>query len=499
MKKFRFILLCATIGVMTAGLTGCTKSVYDEKQALEAQQGLLQFKYAEETKLELLRQSGATALQQLIGQFSLRAITTMDSLSNLNNTERKRDITIRVFDVVTDKPVMGATVSIPTLVGTVLTATSDTNGVAYFAAEKNANVPRPASVMVSKTGYASGSSISTVQTGANINIWSQTKTPNTITGKVFIENDLTNTAAEFASKALISVYTNLNNQRYEWSTLTDSVGNYTISLPDMTTNVYMNYATLEGNSKMYINSTVPGLAATPSLATIPTTFYLGLNNTYSNGVSASSFIENASVFYSVPNSVSRYHAVTPSADSLGNKFYTSSLSFNSTTGAFSSGSMSANSPTSWNADGSSKSGVASRYIAKKALVDTAVLVDVLANADKYWKTLPVLEITYTLNPLFINGIASTTNQEYVAVATIRQKTAGAVNNVEGAVYAGAVLNNRVYTTSSTGSSSYNNSSLTSQSSYTNAFYNFGSANLNGGKKVELNLSFGTGKLKTIVR
>jgi hypothetical protein len=58
MKKFRFILLCATIGVMTAGLTGCTKSVYDEKQALEAQQGLLQFKYAEETKLELLRQSG---------------------------------------------------------------------------------------------------------------------------------------------------------------------------------------------------------------------------------------------------------------------------------------------------------------------------------------------------------------------------------------------------------------------------------------------------------
>jgi hypothetical protein len=448
--------------------------------------------------LELLRQSGATALQQLIGQFSLRAITTQDSLTNLNNTQRKRDITIRVLDVVTEKPVMGATVSIPTLVGTVLTATSDTNGVAYFVAEKNANVPRPASVMVSKTGYAAGSSISTVTTTSTMYIWSQTKTPNTISGKVFIENDLTNLDAEVASKALVSVYTNLNDQRYEWSALTDTEGNYSISLPDMTTNVYMNYATLEGNSKMYINSTVPGLATTPSIATVPTTFYLG-THTRRSGFYPFGYIENESSSYAVPSSVSRYHAVTPSADSLGNKFYTSSLSFNSTTGAFSSGSMSANSPTSWNADGSSKSGVASRYIAKKALVDTAVLVDVLANADKYWKTLPVLEITYTLNPLFINGIASTTNQEYVAVATIRQKTAGAVNNVEGAVYAGAVLNNRVYTTSSTGSSSYNNSSLTSQSSYTNAFYNFGSANLNGGKKVELNLSFGTGKLKTIVR
>jgi hypothetical protein len=482
---------------MTAGLTGCTKSVYDEKQALEAQQGLLQFKYAEETKLELLRQSGATALQQLIGQFSLRAITTQDSLSNLNNAARKRDITIRVFDVVTEKPVMGATVSIPTLVGTVLTATSDTNGVAYFAAEKNANVPRPASVMVSKTGYASGSSISTVTTGANINIWSQTKTPNTITGKVFIENDLTNLDAEFASKALISVYTNLNDQRYEWSTLTDSVGNYTINLPDMTTNVFMNYATLESNSKMYIQSTVPGLATTPSLATIPTTFYLG-THTNRSGISPIGFIENASNNYTVPNQVNRYHAVTPSADSLGNKFYTSSLSFNSTTGAFISGTMNPNSPISYVADGSSKSGVASRYIAKKALVDTAVLVDVLANADKYWKTLPVLEITYTLGAVTLPGAASTTNQQAVTVASISQKTAGTINNVEGAVYAGATLNNKVYTTSSVNSGTYNTQTDASQI-YNGAFLTLNAITLNGGKKVEQNLSFGTGRLKTIVR
>jgi hypothetical protein len=488
---------------MTAGLTGCTKSVYDEKQALEAQQGLLQFKYAEETKLELLRQSGATALQQLIGQFSLRAITTKDSVDNLNALGRKRDITIRVFDVVTDKPVMGATVSIPTLVGTVLTATSDTNGVAYFPAEKNANVPRPASVMVSKTGYASGSSISGVLSNTNSKdmfIWSQTKTPNTLSGKVFIENDLTNTTAEVASKALVSVYTISNNQRFEWSALTDAEGNYSISLPDMETNVYYNYATLEGNSKMYINSTVPGLATSPSIASIPTTFYLGEP---SNLYTASS-IEDGSSLYSVPTSVNRYQAITPSADSLGNKFYTSALNFTQSSGNFSSYSFNVvqntaniSSPTMYNVDGN-KPGVESRYIAKKALVDTAVLLDVLANSDKYWKTLPVLEVTYTIESVTLPGAATTTNQQAVKIATIRQKTAGTINNVEGAVYAGNTLSNNVFSTSTVNSSDYN-SIFPNAALSTSSFLSVTPANLNGGKKVEKNLSFGTGKLKTIVR
>jgi len=497
MKKFRFILLCATIGVMTAGLTGCTKSVYDEKQALEAQQGLLQFKYAEETKLELLRQSGATALQQLIGQFSLRAITTKDSLDNLNATSRKRDITIRVFDFVTEKEVAGATVSIPTLIGTVLTATTDSTGVAYFAAEKNANVPYPASVIVSKTGYASGSSINTVFTNSDMYVWSQAKTPNTLSGKVYIENDLTNTSAEVAAKALVSIYTIVNNRRFEWSTLTDADGNYSFSVPDMATNVYYNYATLEGNSKLYINSTVPGLATTPSLATIPATFYLGEHSNIGGSSPTPSIMENGSTNFSIPGFVSRYHAVTPSLDSNGNKFYTSSLNF-SNTGTLISGFMNSVSPTTWNADGSSKSGMSSRYIAKKALVDTAVLVDVLGNSDKYWKTLPVLEISYTLDPLVINGIASTTNQQYVRVNNISQKTAGTVNNVEGAVYAGSFLNNYIYSRSSVNSTSFNSNTDASQV-YNGAFSTVNAIQLNGGKKVEKNLSFGAGKLKTIVR
>lgn len=520
MKQFRFILLCATIGVMTAGLTGCTKSVYDEKQALEAQQGLLQFKYAEETKLELLRQSGATALQQLIGQFALKAITTKDSLDNVNAISglRKRDISIRVVDIATGKPVGGATVSIPTVAGTILTATSDSaTGYAYFPAEKNGNVPIPASVIVSKTGYASGSvyrnvygDLSKFVNTSNayypqfaellqlanlgtteVSIWSQAKTPNTISGKVYIENDLTNTAAEVAAKALVSVYTVFSNQRFEWSALTDADGNYSISVPDMSTNIYFNYSALESNAKLYVNGTVPGLNTTPSLLNVPATYYLGQNSTF-DGVSPNGLVENGGTNnYQIPASVARYHAMTATADSLGNKFYANSITF-SNTGALTSASINPNSPNYYYENTTTpKAGVASRYVVAKALVDTAVFYDVLANSDKYWKTLPVLEINYTKQ--LLSGF---TDKASVTVSTITQKTAGTVNNVEGAVYLGATLNNRIYTTSTVNSSVYNDYSDVSKSLYFDFIY---AINLNGGKKVVKDLSFGAGKLSKIVR
>jgi hypothetical protein len=61
MKQFRFILLCATIAVISSSLTGCKKGVYDEQAALSAQKDLLQFKYDQEIKLENLRSSNQIA------------------------------------------------------------------------------------------------------------------------------------------------------------------------------------------------------------------------------------------------------------------------------------------------------------------------------------------------------------------------------------------------------------------------------------------------------
>jgi hypothetical protein len=246
MKHLKFILLCA---VISAFGVSCTKSVYDEKQALEAQQGLLQFKYDQEIKLELLRQSGASALAQLQAAFATRAMLFNDSLSrettayNNNSTINKRDIIVKVMDVITGEPIKGSVVTIPTTVGTVLTATTDTTGTAFFPAAKNGNVPNPASAMASKTGFASGSLTGTIggnnTTGAtaNIYIWNQANARNILKGKVYIENDLTNDQPEVAKNAFVNVFSfntiNGYEQRIDWSTLTDANGDYSFTLPDL--------------------------------------------------------------------------------------------------------------------------------------------------------------------------------------------------------------------------------------------------------------------------
>lgn len=538
MKKFRFILLCATIGVMTAGLTGCTKSVYDEKQALEAQQTLLQFKYAEETKLELLRQSGANALEQLKYQFSVRTLVAGDSIRDASL--RKRDIVILVKDPISDKPIAGATVTIPTLTGTVLTYTSDSLGFAYFPASKNTNVPYPASAIVSRTGFASGSVANAIyglstavldatastytgayyynnintQLGANagvrtIYILNTATSPNKVMGKVYIETDLTNSEPEFASKALVSVFTNFNyesnggqSQKFEWSTITDSVGNYSISLPDLATDLKFSYTSIDATSKLFIQGYVPGFDTLPSVKTIPANFYIGNHNFIAAG-NGTLPENNAISGFSVPSAVARFHAITPTVDSNGRKFYLRNLSFNTSTDLGGStksmvlaGSNTTNLSTVGNAnaltalsyyneDGTSKAnGSISRYLAAKAIVDTAVLYDAFANADNYVKTAPVLEFNYSL-------LTDVAGNKTVVVNTLTQKTAGVINNVNGAVYK-TTLNNSVYTTS------LNFASFNAATTF-DSFSTIASANFRGGKTVVKNLSYGVGRLKSSVR
>jgi hypothetical protein len=521
---------------MTAGLTGCTKSVYDEKQALEAQQGLLQFKYAEETKLELLRQSGASALEQLKYQFSVRTLVAGDSIKDASL--RKRDIVILVKDPITDKPVAGATVTIPTLTGTVLTYTSDSLGFAYFPASKNVNVPYPASAIVSKTGFASGSVANAIygQSGTSLDavasqegyfggggnnnlgatsgsytiyILNTASSPNTVKGKVYIETDLTNTAPEFASKALVSVFTNFNgdlnsgqSQKFEWSTVTDSDGNYSISVPDLATDLKFSYTSIDATSKLFIQGYVPGFDTLPSVKTISATYYIG-NHTAAVSGNGTLPENNASGGFSIPSSVARFHAITPSADSNGRKFYLKNLSFNTNTDLGGStksmvlaGSNTTNLSTSGNAnlltaltyyneDGTSTAnGSTSRYLAAKAIVDTAVLYDAFANADNYVKTSPVLEFNYSL-------LTDVAGNKTVVVNSLTQKTAGVINNVNGSVYK-TTLSNSVYTNGST-SSAFNGATTFA------TFAAISSATLRGGKTVVKNLSYGVGRLKTSVR
>ena len=532
MKKFRFILLCATIGVMTAGLTGCTKSVFDEKQALEAQKDLLQFKYGEETKLELLRQSGQlsylTTSQNLQYTFSVRTNLFYDSLQKANQENwnniyyRKRDIVLRVLDLVTSEPIIGAEVTIPTTVGTVIKVKTDSSGRAFFA--QNVNIPNPASAMATKEGYAAGSVFATIagsnSAGASetIRIWNLKNATNTVKGKVYIENDLTNDAPEVAKKTLINAFTFVNtngySQRFDFAATTDDNGEYSIKVPNLSTPLEIAYTALEGSSKMYVNSFVPGADSIPSLKSINATYFLGtatVNPDAGSGYSLTNQIEYPDLTlsgFTIPTTVDRYH-VSAVADSNGRAHFIKSITFGNSTlatsatldTAFLTGtynytaaniSQNRTSAANYSSNTTIEGGrYTSRYLAGTKVRDTiaATLYDVLANADGYWKTAPILNIVLTMD----STTAIPTGSKYKYISGLIQKTGGKVIKPDNNFTHVTLLKNLIKTTSNINSASYNTSTLN------DGFTEISTSSLNNGKTYTLDLSFGTGKLKIAVR
>lgn len=517
MKHLKFILLCA---VVSAFGVSCTKSVYDEKQALEAQQGLLQFKYDQEIKLELLRQNGATALetakQNLQYSFAIRTALFNDSLSRSNASYyndiyyKKRDITVQVLDLVTNVPVAGAVVTIPTSKGTVITALTDSLGRAIFA--PNENIPNPASALATKTGYASGSLIGTIggttSAGANVTVrvWNQATANNTVTGKVYVENDLTNNTVEMAKGAYVNFFTFVNvkgyDQRFDWSTVTDANGVYSVKVPNIVNNLEIEHNSYEGEVKMYINSEVPGADSIPSIKAVPATFYLGwidgvlFNNSYYPSVNIEN-IDNAA--YAIPNSVSRYH-VAVAADSNGRAHYQTGVSFNRislntsttydstgfTTIGYGTGSLT--SAGYYAATGASTVKYGSVYPAGTTVKDTvdAVLYDIYNNADGYWITKPIIkaELTQATN-VFGN--------KYKYISQIFQKQGGKITKFDANVSNPTTLINRVKVVGLTRSSDYKNRNV--NAGFGSLFPN----NINNGKTVVADMTYGAGKLKAAIR
>lgn len=517
MKHLKFILLCA---VISAFGVSCTKSVYDEQQALEAQKGLLQFKYDQEIKLELLRQSGAstleTAKQNLQYSFAIRTAIFTDSLNRASNNYfndifyKKRDITVQVLDLVTDAPVVGAVVTIPTSKGTVITALTDSLGRATFA--PNENIPNPASALATKTGYASGSLVGTIggstSTGANVTVrvWDQTTAKNTVTGKVYVENNLTNNEVEMAKGAFVNLFTFVNvkgyNQRFDWSTVTDDNGVYSIKVPNVANNLEFEHSSYEGETKMYINGEVPGLDSIPSIKSVPATFFLGYINGIATTAGAYSVvnIENADYSnYTIPSSVSRYH-VSVAADSNGRAHYQTGVNFTriaintSTTydstgfASYLYGPTSLTSAANYATTGSSTIRYSSVYAAGTTAKDTvdATLYDLVNNADGYWITKPVIkaELTQATN-VFGN--------KFKYISQIFQKTGGKISKSDPNVSNAPGLFNRVKVVGITRSSDYQNRSVNA------GFGSLTSNNINNGKTYVQDLTYGSGKLKVAVR
>jgi hypothetical protein len=417
---------------------GCKKDTFNEKDALQSQKDLLAYKYGLETQLEQLRQQGASALAQLQYNFAVQQDAAkqrladslsrlyqryLDSLTKANSrytdsvsrvNANKRDISITVTDVVSSQPVAGATVTIPTLVGSVLQVSTDANGIAVFPAAGNINVPNPASAIVTKTGYASGSlsygifGSGSVMGRNTIQIWNQSNARNTIKGTVSIQTNFVNPTPEFASGKLINVYSwvysNGNTQRFDWSSLTDANGNYAISVPDLPYGGYFSYSMskFDSTATLAINGFLPGIDSIPSVQKVPATFYLGQQLGFSS-------LPRPVTGTSVPFVVSRYHAVTP-LDSNGRAYYFRALSFNAvgptptnpSNGIF----VAPNLYAGINARSVDANGNPSAYIGAKFAGTSnfntdslqARFVDILGNSDNYWNRVPSLYFFVSSGP-----------------------------------------------------------------------------------------------------
>ncbi len=348
MKPFTFqpfkTVLFAAGATMLMWTTACKKDAFDEKAALTAQRDLLQFKYDNEKSLEQLRQQGATALAQLQYQLALQQqMLTMrsqdslnrayqrfvdslsratgrhaDSIAILNN--RRQDIIVKVQDIITAQAIQGATVTLPTTVGTVLQATTDASGQAIFPAAGNTNVPPTVQAIVTRTGYVSAqsgfitrNSVSVGQT--TVSLWNNGNARNTIRGNVTIDANLTNGSAENVSGQLITITNSYQGTTYFYSALTDASGNYSISVPDNGGGIgtYSFVSVVKDSvQRMYVNALVPGIDSIPSVQSVPARFTLG---SISGGASLPTLAPGLSGI--VLSNFNRFHAAINVADSNG--------------------------------------------------------------------------------------------------------------------------------------------------------------------------------------
>lgn len=552
MKPFTFqpfkTVLFAAGATMLMWTTACKKDAFDEKAALTAQRDLLQFKYDNEKSLEQLRQQGATALAQLQYQLSLQQqMLTMrsqdslnrayqrfvdslsratgrhaDSISMLNN--RRQDIIVKVQDIITAQAIQGATVTLPTTVGTVLQATTDAGGQAIFPAAGNTNVPPTVQAIVTRTGYVSAQSTFITRTSssvgqATVQLWNNGNARNTIRGNVTIDVNLANGSAENVSGQLITITNSYQGTTYFYSALTDVSGNYSINVPDNggTIGAYSYVPVVKDSvQRMYVNGLVPGIDSIPSVQNVPARFTLG---SISGGTQLPSL---GGLAGSVPTTVSRFHAAINEADSNGRSFYVKNLflngqqdPINGRTNVYVGGFNTPNNGVSIDANNQVVTGTTftSRYPVSSATSLSAPtttptqiaarFVDLMNNSDNFFSRVPSIQANIAWSSVFPTSTASfatlvnNTNYTFPAgnfatfVFNTRSSAAGNVNGFNPNAW--GIVNGNL--------SGFNFQSYTvTNRAYVNSTGNLPSNfTVSGGQTITNNLTFGVGVLQQGVR
>lgn len=541
----KFLQSITAILLFAISFTACKKDAFSEKDAIAAQTTLLQQKFDNEKSMEQLRQQGILANTQLTFQLTLQnqlaANRNLDSLqraykrfsdsialvTNRNidsvtaRSARLSDIVIQVSEISgLGLPVSGATVTLPTSVGTVLQATTDASGIAFFPAINNINVPFYVQAIVSKTGWvtatsfivrspASASSPTTLT--ATVGLWNNTNLRNRVSGTVTIETDLINASAEVVSGQLITLSNTLNGIRYFFSATTNASGVYSINLPDVAGTVFSFLAvTKDSTSRLYVNALAGGVDSIPSIQTVAARFTLGAR-ILSSGILPT----NALSSIPTPSSVPRYHAVVDQTDSSGRTYYFKGLNMtqiadpntqlpyyypnSSNTGALAR---------VVNADGSDGNFFSPRFAVPAGTTTSgagsfstlpARYVDLLNNADGLFTTVPFgLELrlqffNQTGFPQNNGWMVPTGTNTNIGFRTVFPTRSTAVGNINGFDPAALGIGN--------GNISFSNANaaLQNRTSVTNNNGNFNSVNVQNGQTLTVPLSFGSGALLAGVR
>lgn len=201
-----------------------------------------------------------------------------DSLAKaLNNAtltaQLSKQYSVLVADQTTQQPIVGAVVSVlPVGTSTFATATTDATGTARFsstliidpAAIFSISATNYGSALVQENNFVGTTSTSTVNVGGNIIsvpaktttvfLYNATNTRNTIRGSILADLDLTNgDAVEGVNAQLVTFTQTTNNQLYQFPTLTDASGNFSVKVPDGTYRAVLP-STLRIQQKMFVNA-----------------------------------------------------------------------------------------------------------------------------------------------------------------------------------------------------------------------------------------------------
>ncbi len=351
MLQNKFLQTISAILLFAISFTACKKDAFSEQDAITAQTTLLQKKFDNEKSMEQLRQQGVLANTSLTYQLALQnqlaANRNMDSITrayqrfadslaivrnrNADSISARNaglsDIRIQVVDMTNNSLfVAGATVTLPTTVGTVLQATTDATGIALFPAANNINVPFYVQAIVARTGWVTATTFisrtpaspgSPTVLSAVVPLWNNTNLRNRVQGTITIDNDLTDAATNVVPNQTVTLNTSLNGVNYLFQGTSNATGAYVVNIPDAPNAfTFSNVATRDTAMTLWVNALGGGVDSIPSMQTVTARYTMGATLTNTNTLPTNPFSVAAT-----PNAVNRFHGVVNTADSLGRILY----------------------------------------------------------------------------------------------------------------------------------------------------------------------------------